>query len=504
MRHREHMSVKSDQNAAPAALQLGGSVAASVTGPSGPSLRREGFWAVARFVVDVVLLAVATVIANISSSHATTFSDRVLWPMLLAGIVVSMSYWRGTYRRRVKLDGFDAVVSTVWMVAVATTTVVTVRVLMDAAPATAARETLRLGLFAAVLLAGGRVAVNVWQLRARRQGTSLVPTLIVGAGQIGRRTARRLLAHPELGLRPVGYLDKEPLDEVDGTTGLPVLGASWDLDEVAERYGVGQVIVTFSTAPTDVLLRIVNSCERHGISVALVPRLFEKVTERLTIEHIGGLPLITSHPSDPRGWQFAVKYALDRVAAFLLVLVLSPLMLACAIAVWISLGRPILFRQRRVGCDGREFEMLKFRTLRPNAEQLEDTLDLPDEDTAPGGAESDDRVTKVGAFLRNTSLDELPQLLNVLKGEMSLVGPRPERPEFVELFEPRVYRYFDRHRVKAGITGWAQVHGLRGRTSLSDRVEWDNYYIENFSLWLDLKIVGKTIVTLPRHSKTCR
>jgi lipopolysaccharide/colanic/teichoic acid biosynthesis glycosyltransferase len=179
-------------------------------------------------------------------------------------------------------------------------------------------------------------------------------------------------------------------------------------------------------------------------------------------------------------------------------------MLACAIAVWISLGRPILFRQRRVGCDGREFEMLKFRSLRPDAARMGDALDLPDEDTAPGGAESDDRVTKVGAFLRNTSLDELPQLLNVLKGEMSLVGPRPERPEFVELFEPRVYRYFDRHRVKAGITGWAQVNGLRGRTSLSDRVEWDNYYIENFSLWLDLKIVGKTIVTLPRHSKTCR
>jgi exopolysaccharide biosynthesis polyprenyl glycosylphosphotransferase len=257
-------------------------------------------------------------------------------------------------------------------------------------------------------------------------------------------------------------------------------------------------------SPNDVLLRLVNRCEQLGIDVSLVPRLFEKVTERLTIEHLGGLPLITSHPSDPRGWQFAVKYALDRVAALLLLLLFSPVMIACAIAVWISLGRPILFRQRRVGCDGREFEMLKFRSLKSSSGHLEETLDLPDEDTAPGGVESEGRVTKVGAFLRNTSLDELPQLLNVLKGEMSRVGPRPERPEFVELFEPRVYRYFDRHRVKAGITGWAQVNGLRGRTSLSDRVEWDNYYIENFSLWLDLKIVGKTIVTLPRHSKTCR
>jgi lipopolysaccharide/colanic/teichoic acid biosynthesis glycosyltransferase len=182
---------------------------------------------------------------------------------------------------------------------------------------------------------------------------------------------------------------------------------------------------------------------------------------------------------------------------------LAPVLLGCALATWISLGRPILFRQRRVGRDGREFDMLKFRSLRPNGNESENLFDLPD-DTAPGGVEAGDRVTKVGAFLRNTSLDELPQLLNVFKGEMSIVGPRPERPEFVELFEPRVHRYYDRHRVKAGITGWAQVNGLRGQTSLSDRVEWDNYYIENASLWLDIKIIGRTILALPRHSGTCR
>jgi exopolysaccharide biosynthesis polyprenyl glycosylphosphotransferase len=498
------MPVKSDRNLAQPALQLGGPVAAPVAGRSEPALRGEGFWAGVRVAVDVALLTAATAVADLWFVSGTTFAAQALWPSLFAAIVLCMSFARGTYRRRIKLDSLDTLVSTARTVGVATAAVVTARVLVDSAPADAARDTIWLGLSAAALLAGGRVAVNLWQLQARRHGTALVPTLIVGAGQIGRRTARRLLTHPELGLRPIGYLDKEPLEEVDGTTGLPVLGASWDFEEVAKRYGVGHVIVTFSTAPTDVMLRLVNSCERHGISVALVPRLFEKVTERLTIDHLGGLPLITSHPSDPRGWQFAVKYALDRAAAFLLVCVLSPIMLACAIATWISLGRPILFRQRRVGCDGREFEMLKFRSLRPNGSHLEETLDLPDEDTAPGGAESDERVTKVGAFLRNTSLDELPQLLNVLKGEMSLVGPRPERPEFVELFEPRVYRYYDRHRVKAGITGWAQVNGLRGRTSLSDRVEWDNYYIENFSLWLDLKIIGKTVVALPRHSKTCR
>jgi exopolysaccharide biosynthesis polyprenyl glycosylphosphotransferase len=461
-------------------------------------------WGFARLFVDLLLMAGAAVLVDVVWEDGASAAARVLWPALFSAIVLSFAFVQRTYTRRATLDSVDDVRSTVSAAGLAIGIVVTLEVLVDGAAGAGVVDTVRFAAIAAAALAGGRVAVNLMQSRSRRHGTDLLPTLIVGAGQIGRRVARRLIEHPEFGLRPVGYLDKEPLEDVDGTTGLSVLGASWDFDDVVKQYGVGHVIVTFSTAPNDVLLRLVNRAEHLGIDVSLVPRLFEKVTQRLTIEHLGGVPLITSHPTDPRGWQFNVKYALDRVAAFLLVLVLSPIMLACAIAVWISLGRPILFRQRRVGCDGREFEMLKFRSLRPDSARMEDSLDLPDEDTAPGGAESDDRVTKVGAFLRNTSLDELPQLLNVLKGEMSLVGPRPERPEFVELFEPRVYRYFDRHRVKAGITGWAQVNGLRGRTSLSDRVEWDNYYIENFSLWLDLKIVGKTIVTLPRHSKTCR
>jgi exopolysaccharide biosynthesis polyprenyl glycosylphosphotransferase len=260
------------------------------------------------------------------------------------------------------------------------------------------------------------------------------------------------------------------------------------------------VIVTFSTAPSDVLLRLVNRCEELGIAVALVPRLFEKMTHRLTIEHLGGLPLITSRPSDPRGWQFAVKYCADRLVALVSVVLLLPVLAVCALAVRLTMGSPILFRQRRVGRDGHEFDMLKFRSMRgsPNqggeadatwfAQQLES-----ESDEQPAEAERDPRVTVVGRVLRATWLDELPQLFNVLRGDMSLVGPRPERVSYVRLFEKQIYRYGDRHRVKAGITGWAQVHGLRGETSLADRVEWDNYYIENFSLWLDLKIVGWTV-----------
>jgi lipopolysaccharide/colanic/teichoic acid biosynthesis glycosyltransferase len=226
----------------------------------------------------------------------------------------------------------------------------------------------------------------------------------------------------------------------------------------------------------------------------VVPRLYEQTTTRLNVDHIGGLPLVSARPSDPRGLHYTIKYTLDRVVSAGLVLVLSPLLLALAAATYLSLGRPIFFRQRRVGRDGLEFDMLKFRTMRA-AGQDAASFELAD-GMAPGGVEGADRRSGVGRFLRKTSLDELPQLFNVLFGQMSIVGPRPERPEFVARFDLSVYRYGDRHRVKSGITGWAQANGLRGNTSLADRVEWDNYYIENFSLWLDVKILLLTVAAV--------
>jgi exopolysaccharide biosynthesis polyprenyl glycosylphosphotransferase len=491
--------VKSDTDVGPAIHQLGATQIGAAARGRGSFAWGEPFWSAARLTIDVALLSLAGVIAAFFSSHSGA-PARVLWPVLFGSIVVCMSHVRGTYRRRIKLDSFDDLRSTGWVVAVATSVVVTLQVLFDNSFQSTASHTVRLGLLAAVLVAAGRVALNVWQLQTRRQGKALVPTLIVGAGHVGRTTAKRLLKQPELGLRPVGFLDKEPLDAGNSARRLPVLGASWDLESVVYEYGIGQVIVTFSTAPSDVLLRLVNRCEELGIAVALVPRLFEKMTHRLTIEHLGGLPLITSRPSDPRGWQFAVKYSFDRLVALVSVVFLLPVLAACALAVRLTMGTPILFRQRRVGRDGHEFDMLKFRSMRgsPNqggeadatwfAQQLDS-----ESDEHPAEAEDDPRVTVVGRVLRKTWLDELPQLFNVLKGDMSLVGPRPERVSYVRHFEKQIYRYGDRHRVKAGITGWAQVHGLRGETSLADRVEWDNYYIENFSLWLDLKIVGWTV-----------
>jgi exopolysaccharide biosynthesis polyprenyl glycosylphosphotransferase len=223
----------------------------------------------------------------------------------------------------------------------------------------------------------------------------------------------------------------------------------------------------------------------------MVPRLYESISERSTLDFVGGLPLVSLRPIDPRGWQFSLKHTLDRVMAASALLVLAPVMLLVAIAVRMASPGPVLFRQRRVGRDGRVFDVLKFRTMYEcdHTERFD-----PPEGCAPGGVEGEDRRTPIGAWLRNTSLDELPQLINVLRGEMSLVGPRPERPEFVSRFAAEVRRYDDRHRVKSGITGWAQVSGFRGQTPIADRVEWDNHYIQNWSLRMDLRIIAMTLV----------
>jgi exopolysaccharide biosynthesis polyprenyl glycosylphosphotransferase len=235
--------------------------------------------------------------------------------------------------------------------------------------------------------------------------------------------------------------------------------------------------------------------------------MFDTINDRVGYDSVGGLPVLSFSAVDPKGVQFAIKHALDRVLALLLLIMLSPLILVAALAVRLSSSGPAFFKQRRVGRDGKVFDFYKFRSMREPprtqpAERQRSAIDfLLAGDVAPGGVEGEDRRTAVGRLLRRTSLDEIPQLFNVLRGDMSLVGPRPERPEFVELFRHDISRYGDRHRVKSGITGWAQVHGLRGQTSLAERVEWDNYYIAHWSLGLDLKILALTFVALFRNAE---
>ena len=454
------------------------------------ALRRRGLgsWARGALVLDVVLLAAAAAMSQLAATRVGIVGVPSAWLVVYGGLTVFFLHLRGAYSWHLRLSMLESARKVLAAIGLAAMALVSLRILLPGNVDNLAPQTLRLLAFSAVYLTAGRIALDWAQLKARRLREDARPTLVVGAGRIGSLTARRLLETPELGLEPVGFVDKEPLDEA--ALPLPVLGASWDLERLIEQHAIEHVVVTFSTAPSDVLLRQIKRCEELGVSVSLVPRLFEKVSGRLTIDHIGGLPLLSTRQANPKGWEFALKYIVDRFVAGTLLLIALPLFVLLAVGTLLSVGRPVFFRQPRVGRDGNEFEMLKFRSMRAPAEPLI-VPDLP-QDTAPGGVEGDDRRTRFGTFLRRTSLDELPQLLTVLKGDMSLIGPRPERPDFVRLFEDNVYRYGDRHRVKSGITGWAQAHGLRGKTSLTDRVEWDNYYIENWSLWLDVKILLMT------------
>jgi exopolysaccharide biosynthesis polyprenyl glycosylphosphotransferase len=320
--------------------------------------------------------------------------------------------------------------------------------------------------------------------------------------------ARRLEDHPEYGLYPAGFLDSDPrpLAEVGGRD-MPVLGSTEDLDEVVRQTRTRNLIVAFSSVADAHVSRLIQRCQELGVEVSVVPRMFDTINNRVGYDTVGGLPLLSFTTVNPKGVQFALKHAFDRVFAATLLLLLSPVLVLTALAVRVTSPGPILFRQRRVGRDGTLFDLYKFRSMRvghPEIELSEDderALLMPGGDTAPGGVEGHDRRTSIGRFLRRTSLDELPQFFNVLRGEMSVIGPRPERPEFVELFRQDVTRYGDRHRVKSGITGWAQVHGLRGQTSLAERVEWDNYYIAHWSLALDLKILALTFGALLHNTE---
>jgi exopolysaccharide biosynthesis polyprenyl glycosylphosphotransferase len=447
------------------------------------------------------MLALATFAAEVASPHAGVRPTPWPWLVAFPVLVIFLLRIRGLYYPRLFPSTLDQVRAAVVTTALAAMTILSLRVLFTDETWVAA-QTARVWVFASAYLVAARLFV-AWSAHfAHVRGELLRPTLIIGAGRVGRLTARRLTQYPDLGLKPVGFLDKDPLPESEngdlerngGREQLPVLGASWDVERIIAEHRIEHVLVTFSTAPTAIVLRLMRQCEALGVGVSFVPRFFERVGSRISVEHLGGIPLIAPHPANPQGWQFALKYAMDRIAAVILLVLVSPLLLVAAVAIWLTLGRPILFRQERVGRDGRVFTMLKFRTMRDGGDPSS-SFDLPD-GLAPGGVEGEDRRTRLGTLLRRTCIDELPQLFNVARGDMSLVGPRPERPEYAFTFQERVYRYGERHRVKSGITGWAQVHGLRGKTSLVDRVEWDNYYIENWSLWLDLKIFLLTIVAV--------
>jgi exopolysaccharide biosynthesis polyprenyl glycosylphosphotransferase len=451
-------------------------------------------WRRIAIAVDVVALLAAAVLAALTAGHGHISAGTAWLAAIDVSFVVVVLRARAWRVRRLQASGMDGCVEALKVCSLgALLALATAAVLGADRPVPIGPE---LWLLTAAAVCAARLAMQLAQRRARRRGVLMTPTVVVGAGVVGGHdVVRRLLGSPEYGLRPVGFLDADPMPgAVDLDVGVPVLGGPDDLVEVCADTGAGHVVLAFAYERDHRLVELVKCCYEIGVGVSVVPRLYESVSERGQLDHVGGLALFSPHAIDPRGWQFTVKHTIDRVFALLALMVLSPVLLALALAVRVGSPGPVIFRQRRVGRDGRVFELLKFRTmLAGNAARF-----TPRADVAPGGIEGADRRTRIGRWLRSSSLDELLQLVNVLRGEMSLIGPRPERPEFAEQFAREIQGYDDRLRVRSGITGWAQANGLRGQTSIADRVELDNHYIKNWSPGLELRTLALTFAEVVR------
>ena len=321
--------------------------------------------------------------------------------------------------------------------------------------------------------------------RRWRAGIGLKRILIAGAGDLGRMVADRILQHRELGYQVVGFVDDRAAGDHIGYRGLPLLGTLPEVGEIAQRERIDHLYVALPLEEHAKLLDLVAITSRECIDVKVVPDLLQFIALRARLEDLDGLPVINVNDVPLQGFNAWVKRMLDvALSAAALAVLAVPLGILALLVKWTSPG-PVFYRQERMGLDGKAFTVYKFRSM---YEDAEDT-------TGPVWArDNDPRTTPLGRWLRRFDLDELPQFWNVLRGDMSIVGPRPERPFFVQQFKHRIPSYMLRHKVKAGITGWAQVNGWRGNTSLEKRIEYDLYYIENWSVTLDLKIMWLTVV----------
>lgn len=339
------------------------------------------------------------------------------------------------------------------------------------------------GSIGAAALLGFRTVLRMTLRHLRGHGHNLRHVVIVGEGEQVGTLIQHLDENVELGVRVVGVVTHESSSE-ETLFGKQVLGKYKTIDKVVENHRVDGVLVALPVQHQRHMDRILSLLADEAIDVHVVPNIRGYSTLGCEVEQFYELPVVRINESPMSGWAAFGKRATDFLAALVGVLLISPLLALIAIAVKLSSPGPVLYAQERMGLDGRTFKMLKFRSMRIDAER---------QSGAVWATKGDDRCTPLGAFLRRTSLDELPQLWNVLCGDMSLVGPRPERPVFVSRFRKEIPHYMLRHKVKAGITGWAQINGWRGNTSLDRRIECDIYYIRNWSYFFDLKILTMTL-----------
>lgn len=331
-----------------------------------------------------------------------------------------------------------------------------------------------------LLLTVGRTLHAQIQWNAQSRGIGDDSVLLIGGGDTGRMILQRIQSNPKFGFKVVGVIDNSTRRSI---LNVPVLGSVVDIPSVIDEYAVDEVIIALPENTHEELIGIISLCEREKVGIRVLPDAFGIMASEVTIGYLGGLPLVTIRDVALQGWKLTLKRGMDLVGSAIGLVILSPFLLLMALLIKLDSPGPVFYTHERMGLDAKSFKILKFRSMRQDAER-----------SGPGWTvENDPRRTKLGAFIRRTNIDELPQLVNILFGEMSLVGPRPERPVYVEQFRQMIPRYMDRHREKAGMTGWAAVNGLRGDTSIEERTKYDLWYIENWSLALDIKILLRTL-----------
>lgn len=316
-------------------------------------------------------------------------------------------------------------------------------------------------------------------------GIGLKRILIAGSGDLGRLVADKILEHRELGYQIVGFVDDRASGDHLGYRGLPLLGTIDEAAEITARESVDHLYVALPPEQHVRMLELLEMTSREIVDVKVVPDLLQVIALRARLEDLDGVPVININDVPLQGFNSLVKRVIDVAISLTALLVLGVPLAIVALLVKITSRGPVFYRQERMGLDGKSFSIVKFRSMFNDAERQ----------TGPVWAvRGDPRVTPLGRLMRHSNVDELPQLWNVLRGDMSIVGPRPERPHFVEQFKHKIPQYMLRHKVKAGLTGWAQVNGWRGNTPLEKRIEYDLYYIENWSVRLDLKIIWLTVL----------
>jgi exopolysaccharide biosynthesis polyprenyl glycosylphosphotransferase len=340
-----------------------------------------------------------------------------------------------------------------------------------------------LGVSAVVFISIGRFILMKFEQRWYAHGNDLKRVIIVGTSPVAGKIFHSLTRHLSLGYEALGYCSLH--HSIENSMGhVPYLGPISSVPDLIKSHSIDVVLIALNEVEHAQLHDLVEDCQGLNVEMMMVPDILELMTSQVQIKHIEGIPFLGIKSPTLSTWNFIMKRIFDLIFASCILLLASPVILLIAVFIKLDSKGAILYLQERVGLDGEVFKVIKFRSMRTDAEQS----------SGPVWSKKDDpRTTRIGRFLRRFSLDELPQLINVLKGDMSVVGPRPERPHFVEKFKNQIPRYLERHRAKTGMTGWAQVNGLRGNASIAERTKYDIYYIEHWSLVFDLKIILKTL-----------